>query len=70
LRDISRSKTLAHKSDDVSKDKTFSHDTPTYKIHLQEKIEVYDKYHHIIYKAYVTHFRNNLFLGYIAERTR
>lgn len=67
MRDIPTSKTLPHKSDDVSKDKIFSlsHDIPTYKIRSQEEIEVYDKYYRIVYEAYVTHFRNNIFLGYV-----
>jgi len=36
------SKIFPRKSDDVSKDKTFIRDTPTYKIHSPEEIKVYD----------------------------
>lgn len=47
LRDTSTNKTLPHKIDEVSKDKTLPRDTPTHKIHPQksnEKIEVYNAY--------------------------
>jgi len=52
------SKILPRKSDDISKDKTFIRDTPTYKIHSPEEIKVYDIYHYIICEEYITLFRN------------